>query len=312
MDAEERGREDGQRRADGQEPCPQCGRPRAGGAPCECGADAEEFSPLRVRPYVTVGEEEADGAEPEPTTYGAALPEATTPLPPVPGPGVPGAAEPEAEARDGARRKGVYVASGAAVVAVGAVAALFAGGAFSSDPGTAGPPPSVAAAEGGPSTVRTGGTQAPPSASASLSPTAGTSPSASASASPSVSASGTTPSPHDSAPGSPSASASEAASPLPTRDDVPEPPTAGPSEQRPPKGITAVVLRRGDSGPEVTELEARLRAVGIYPGRDDGHFDRALAYALTTYQVTRGATDEHGVYGADTRTKLEGETPQLG
>ncbi|WP_308800508.1 peptidoglycan-binding protein [Streptomyces sp. NEAU-H3] len=91
-----------------------------------------------------------------------------------------------------------------------------------------------------------------------------------------------------------------------------KPPTGGPSEQRPPEGVTQAVLRRGDSGPEVAKLEERLRAVGIYPGRDDGRFDRGLEYALTTYQVTRGASDEHGVYGADTRTKLEGETPQLG
>ncbi|NEA38981.1 hypothetical protein G3I42_06795, partial [Streptomyces sp. SID11385] len=136
--------------------------------------------------------------------------------------------------------------------------------------------------------------------------------SASASSSPSASASGTTPSPGVSASVSPAASASEAGSPLPTRTEVRKPPTAGPSEQRPPEGVTAAVLRRGDSGPEVTELEARLRAVGIYPGREDGRFDRTLQYALTTYQVTRGASDEHGVYGADTRTKLEGETPQLG
>ncbi|MEU6442716.1 hypothetical protein [Streptomyces sp. NPDC047046] len=155
-------------REHGQEPCPECGRQREGGAPCACGADGEEFSPLRVRPYVTVGEED-DGAEPEPTTYGGALPEATMRLPRVPGPGLPGAGEPDGEPRGGGRRKGVYVASGAAVVVVGAVAALLAGGAFSSDPATPGPAPGVAAAAE-PSTARTGGAVPSPSASASLPP----------------------------------------------------------------------------------------------------------------------------------------------
>ncbi|MYQ58331.1 hypothetical protein GTY68_14040 [Streptomyces sp. SID4926] len=317
MDAQGRGQERGQgkrqAREHGQEPCPECGRPREGGEPCGCGADGEEFSPLRVRPYVTVGEDEADGAEPVPTTYGGALPGATMRLPRVPGPGAPGTGEPAGEERGGGRRKGVYVASGAAVVVAGAVAALLAGGAFSSAPGTPGAAPGVAAAAE-PSAVRTGGTEASPSASASLSPAAGASPSSSSSAasSPSASASGTTPSPGASASGSPAVSASGAVSPLPTRTAVRKPPTGGPSEQRPPEGVTQAVLRRGDSGPEVAKLEERLRAVGIYPGRDDGRFDRGLEYALMTYQVTRGASDEHGVYGADTRTKLEGETPQLG
>ncbi|EFG65354.1 conserved hypothetical protein [Streptomyces sp. SPB074] len=236
-------------------------------------------------------------------------------------PGAPetGADAPGEEPQEGGRRKAVYVASGTALAVAGVVAALFAGGVFGPDAAAPEPAPGVATA--GPGTARTGGAEAAPGASpsssapaaASLAPSASASASASAPPSSGAPAPSTTPGPGASDPAtSPPPGASQAPPPLPTVTAPTEPPTGGPSEQRPPEGVAAPVLRRGDSGPEVGELKERLRLVGIYPGGDGDSFDRTLAYALTTYQITRGARDEHGVYGSDTRTKLEGETPQPG
>jgi hypothetical protein len=222
---------------------------------------------------------------------------------------------PVKEPRARRRRTGVYATAGAGVVAAGAVAALLAGGASSPDPaGPAAGPGVAAAAE--PGTERTDTRAAAPSGTATGSPSAapGTTAAASPSASPDVSATGAAPGSSASASASSAAGASEAASPLPTRTAVRKLPTAGPSEQRPPEGVaeTGRVLRRGDRGAEVQELEERLRLVGIYPGRTDGRFDRTLEYALGTFQLTRGVTDERGVYGADTRAELERETAQWG
>ncbi|MCF1598967.1 peptidoglycan-binding domain-containing protein, partial [Streptomyces muensis] len=71
------------------------------------------------------------------------------------------------------------------------------------------------------------------------------------------------------------------------------------------------VLRRGDQGPEVTELQLRLRQIGLYGGDVDGDFDREVESGVRTYQLTRVVLgDESGVYGAATRTSLESETSE--
>ncbi|MGI5370298.1 peptidoglycan-binding protein [Streptomyces iakyrus] len=125
-----------------------------------------------------------------------------------------------------------------------------------------------------------------PSPSRTASPSASPSPSASASASPSQS-----PSPSASLP---SASATG-------------PGQAPPDSSRQNKG--PVVLRIGDNGPEVTELQLRLRQLYLYDDDADGSFDDRLEDAVRTYQWSRGIqVDDLGVYDRETRAKLESET----
>jgi hypothetical protein len=74
---------------------------------------------------------------------------------------------------------------------------------------------------------------------------------------------------------------------------------------------TPPVLRRGSSGPEVTELELRLTQLGLYTGQASGHYNEDVEDAVSRYQWARGIQeDELGVYGAQTRAWLESETTQ--
>lgn len=60
------------------------------------------------------------------------------------------------------------------------------------------------------------------------------------------------------------------------------------------------MLREGDSGPEVEELQRRLRQIqGIYPGGEvDGRYDAEVTEAVARYQQWYGVRgDEEGVYG---------------
>jgi peptidoglycan hydrolase-like protein with peptidoglycan-binding domain len=68
------------------------------------------------------------------------------------------------------------------------------------------------------------------------------------------------------------------------------------------------VLRRGDRGPEVTELQLRLHQLYLYNDEPHGHFDEPVEQSLRTYQWSRGLQDELSVYGPKTRTLLESET----
>jgi peptidoglycan hydrolase-like protein with peptidoglycan-binding domain len=71
----------------------------------------------------------------------------------------------------------------------------------------------------------------------------------------------------------------------------------------------AQTLRRGDKGSEVTELQLRLRQLSLYTGKADGTYSGQVEDAVRRYQWARGIRgDESGVYGAATRTSLEGET----
>jgi peptidoglycan hydrolase-like protein with peptidoglycan-binding domain len=95
-------------------------------------------------------------------------------------------------------------------------------------------------------------------------------------------------------------------------------PTGAPSDSAPSPTGTArpsapgqqePVLRFGDRGPEVTELQLRLRQIGYYGGDIDGDYDREVENAVRGYQLTRVVlADESGVYGRATRTSLESET----
>ncbi|MEU7468088.1 peptidoglycan-binding domain-containing protein [Streptomyces sp. NPDC044984] len=357
-------------------PCPECGAPRnSDNTPsCACtrrasdalrdartaeAAAAEDFDPLRIRPYVELdggtgaaapdGAAEAAGA-PETPAEGPGAPEAAgapgaadetmalRAVPPEEAPGAadatsvlptplaPGTARPNATdlhlfdttrplaavpaAPDGPagtggtpprrRRRGTLFAVAGAVVAV-VGAAGWASGMFSyetpSRDGAA--PEDVRASVPDPSS-------APPSAE----PTAGAS-----SAAPTSSASpSTSPSASASTSASPSPSASTApASPSRSAEPSPTPTTTAPADsaedtEEDEGGGTGPVLRRGDQGAEVVELQQRLHEKWLYNEEIHGRFDQRVEDALRSYQWSKGLQAELGVYGPQTRARLEAET----
>ncbi|MEU8648866.1 peptidoglycan-binding domain-containing protein [Streptomyces sp. NPDC048737] len=345
-------------------PCPRCGAPRAADntPSCACArqasdalrdtreaevAAAEDFDPLRIRPYVELGQGTGAGAgsDARPEAGEAAAGDATMPLPtaavpdgiavsdatmplravppsataPVPTPLAPSGSVPsdtdlslfeaggetgggpyDDGAPRGRRRRTLLIASTGAAVAVIA-AAGFASGMFSYEP----PARDQAAPEGVRAAVPDTSTSAPPA-----------SPSTSRSASPS--ASSASPSPSESASPSPSATESSA-SPSPSRTTEPSPsasatqatPSLAPGDGADGGSDEATVLRRGDRGPEVTELQLRLRQVYLYNDEANGVFSNRVEDALRNYQWSRGIQgDELGTYGATTRTRLESETKE--
>ncbi|MGW2293546.1 peptidoglycan-binding protein [Streptomyces violaceorubidus] len=363
--------------------CPECGTPRAADntPSCACGtrasdalrdrrtaqaAAAEDFDPLRIRPYVELdgtgeppGAPDASGqhgdtptspappvSDPDATMTlravdaGAAAGSATgspggdgdtaatsaLPTPLAPSAGSPNAhdlrlfetsatarlprADPGTDGTDGGgspprrRRKGVLLsAAGAVVVVIGA--AGFASGLFSYDtPSRDGAlPEEVRASVPDPSTGEASPSAEPSTSSAAPSPSA--SPSASASASPSAEASTSA---------SPSLSASSA-SPTPSRSAEPTQSTTAPAEEAPQEsgeddhGTDGGSLQRGDQGPEVVELQQRLTEVRVYRGDLNGNYNRQVEDAVRHYQWSRGIySDGVGVYGPDTRRRLESET----
>lgn len=69
------------------------------------------------------------------------------------------------------------------------------------------------------------------------------------------------------------------------------------------------VLRLGDSGPDVADLQRRLSDVWLYHGRADGDFDQRTEHAVAMFQTWYGVQgDPSGVYGPNTRTALERRT----
>ncbi|MEV4230913.1 peptidoglycan-binding protein [Streptomyces bobili] len=338
-------------------PCPQCGALRAADntPSCACAqrasdalrdtreaevAAAESFDPLRIRPYVELGEAAGDGGEAgdvtmplpaaRPTPPGDTVSDATMTLravaqaagtAPVPTPLAPSGSTPsdtdlslfeagrdsgsgpydDGEAPHGRRRRTLLIASTGAAVAVIA-AAGFASGMFSYET----PTRDRAAAEEVRAAVPDASTSAPPE-----------SPSASRSASPSA-ASSAPASPSESASASPSATESSA-SPSPSRTTEPSP--SAPTTQTtgslaPGNGAEGgsgevTVLRRGDRGPEVTELQLRLRQLYLFNDEANGMFGNRVEEALRNYQWSRGIQgDELGEYGPASRTSLESETKE--
>lgn len=314
--------------------CPECGASRAqGGAPvCGCtqraadaardtrsaeAAAAEDFDPLRIRPYVTLPEPglaEETTPEPGPAPTPVLPPEATAPprsadvglfgLFVPEGPGGPDGASSAAEGdtspppppydddpepRRG--RTGLYAAMGA-VVAVAVLAAVL----LSPDkPRREEALPDLATRAA--SAASDSATQAPPPSTASATPSTPPSPSASSSASASSEA-------------SPSPTPSRSASPKPRTTPPPSRSTTratGSEEPAEPKADR--VLSRGDRGPEVRELQQRLRQLYLYMGDAHGTYDTQVADAVARYQYARGTQrDGRGVYGKETRAALERET----
>lgn len=116
--------------------------------------------------------------------------------------------------------------------------------------------------------------------------------------------------PPSSAPPSPAATAPATAPPSAPASASPTPahstgaPPNGPVTPGPPG-----VLRMGDYGPQVADLQRRLIQVWTYHGAVDGRYDEKTREAVATFQVWYGITaDPSGVYGPATRAALENAT----
>ncbi|WP_330304257.1 MULTISPECIES: peptidoglycan-binding domain-containing protein [unclassified Streptomyces] len=304
--------------------CPECAAPRApdGTPSCACtqrasdalrdartaeAAAAEDFDPLRIRPYVELGTE---GAGPADDASAATM--RLTALPSAP-PSAPQAADvhlfPEQPPEPGTtavpderprrRRRTAVLAVAGAVVTVVAAAGL-ASGLFSYDT----PAHDGALPEDVRASVPDASSKAPSVSPTSPSTTSAAplpvapAPSHSASASPSASESST------------SASPSRSATPTPTTTS-PSPTTTATATRDSSDERRVQTLRRGDKGPEVTELQLRLTQLALYTGADNGKFDDRVEDAVSRYQWARGITgDEQGVYGTATRASLEAETTE--
>src|SRR5664280_752327 len=57
-------------------------------------------------------------------------------------------------------------------------------------------------------------------------------------------------------------------------------------------------LQLGSSGPQVTDLQDRLRARGFDPGKSDGDFGPGTASAVKAFQRSAGFNDDGVVAGA--------------
>ncbi|KUN28699.1 peptidoglycan-binding protein [Streptomyces antibioticus] len=312
--------------------CPECGAPRGVDNTPSCGctqrasdalrdareaeqAAAEDFDPLRIRPYVAL---ESESQEPEATApvpvVPAPLPDATMQLRPVSEPPQPSTEDlslfesapadgstPDAPRSRGSRhRRTLILATAGALVTVVAAAGL-ASGLFSYD----GPerdkalPKEVRASVPDASTSSAPAspeTSAAPARPTSASPTPSASPSTSASPSPSRTSASPTPSVSTAAPSTPAAT-----DPTGTAERN----IGGSEETAPP------VLRRGAQGDEVVELELRLTQLNLYTRKPGGRYNEAVEDAVTRYQWARGIQlEEYGVYDLATRAKLESETTE--
>ena len=222
---------------------------------------------------------------------------------------VPDVAAPESpdEVPPGRRRRGVlFAVAGAVVLVVGA--AGWASGVFSYETPSRNDSAPEEVREGVPDPSSEAPSAEPTGGASDIAPTASASPSGSPSTSASPSA--TAPSP-------------TASSALPTASDrAAEPSPTGPASSAPVEAPgyedggddgddTPPVLRRGDRGGEVVELQQRLKRVFLYHDELHGQFNRRVEEAVRTYQWTRGIREEMGVYGPQTRARLEAETPEL-
>ncbi|MFJ7147935.1 peptidoglycan-binding protein [Streptomyces sp. NPDC100445] len=297
--------------------CPECGAPREpdGSPSCDCtaraaaalretrtaeAAAAEDFDPLRIRPYVADIVRDAPTGPPGPP--GPPHPPAPTAVAETGAPGAPGtpgapdtpgaadAGEPRPPRRS--RRTVPLLAAGTGIALI--AVAGFALSAYHD------PAPDRAAPEvrpGIPDAVTPGpaSASAPPPAPRPPAPSPSGPPSAPADPAPSPGSASPTPSP------TPSGSASGSASPSPSG-------TTSGSPRPTPAAVP--VLRRGDTGPQVTELQQRLRRLNLYGDRIDGVFTRPVEDAVRNYQLARGITTEPlGEYGPTTRAALQSETP---
>lgn len=296
-------------------------------------AAAEDFHPLRIRPYVTLQSPETDSGAPLPpfaegdgdgaTTMalevvkGPAYDDSTAPLPAVPS-ALPPVADTgyeldfgqEPPVPDRKQRKGpaLWLAVGAATVAVVGTAA-FAGGLFSGDDerDRALLPDMVTSAPSASDDPEASASQS--GIVGSQSPTLSASESESASASASASASGSASS--SSAAVSPSVGADSSEPVAATSSAAPDTTQATGTVKQSPEPATAATLSRGDRGAEVAELQERLAQAGLYNGPTNGQFNDRVEQAVRKYQAYKGIQgDTGGTYGPNTRRALEAETQE--
>ncbi|GHG90852.1 peptidoglycan-binding domain-containing protein [Streptomyces lanatus] len=301
------------------EGCPECGAPRAtdNTPSCGCGervsealrdartaeaAAAEDFDPLRIRPYV-----ELEGNNPAETMRLRPIPAPEQPTPhdlslfePTSTPHAAPEDRDDTRTRPARHRRTVLLGAAGALVAVVAAAGLASGmftyeaparkTALPEDVRASVPAPSTSEATAEPSAPTTEPASPSPSQSPAESPTPSPSPSSSRiTASP-------TPSPTTEPTTSPSPSKS---------DDSAEDSSSAAREPAPP------TLQRGDRGPEVTELELRLTQLGLYTRQARGNYNEGVEDAVARYQWARGIQrEEYGVYDLETRQKLESETSE--
>ncbi|QOV41083.1 peptidoglycan-binding protein [Streptomyces ferrugineus] len=326
--------------------CPECGAARAADNTPSCGcrervsdalrdartaeaAAAEDFDPLRIRPYVELeGEDAAETMQLRPTapTSGSAARPSPPSAPALPTPlaatapspstqdlslfepdATPddeaGAARAEEPAGTPRHRRTILLGAGGALVAV-ITAASLASGMFSYEA----PQRHTALPDDLRVSVPALPTSATPESSAatetgtateSASPSASGSPTESPSASPSPSRSRSTASP----------------TPAPTTEPTSAPPSTEASDSQQESAAAREpgppVLQRGDRGPEVTELELRLTQLGLYTREARGTYNEGVEDAVSRYQWARGIQrDEYGVYDLETRQRLESETTE--
>ncbi|MFE3139561.1 peptidoglycan-binding protein [Streptomyces scopuliridis] len=296
--------------------CPECGTPRAAEdrPGCDCGergarpesyakgpekkateraaeiAAAEDFDPLRIRPYVTL-----DAGPEAPRSFRTA-----GPLPPLAPTSTPAAAPVPAgggedhPAPPPVRRKPYRaVAIGAAAVAViGTVA--FAGKVLSQDAGAERARPDKAHTWLPSMSPRD---TPPPAVTPRPTPTPSATPPAAAPPPPPAPA----PTPSASRPAT-------AKAPSPSA-----PKTLSEPSREPGRAPAGGSLGPGDSGPEVMELQWRLAEVRLFYGSPDGQYDDRVAGAVGLYQSYKKIDgDPQGVYGPHTRRALEADTRGAG
>ncbi|MEU1018983.1 peptidoglycan-binding domain-containing protein [Streptomyces sp. NPDC005898] len=265
-------------------------------------AVAEDFDPLRIRPYVSLPAPPPPGTATLPTAAAGCLPSAPRGAGDGAGSAEAGAGAASGDAEAGGPRAGrgrAYVlVGGACAVAAVTAAAVFATGLFSS---AADRPTRNHALPDAP-------------APALAHPTGSTPPTARRPASPPR-----THAPSAAPPTAPKPSASPTRSGPPRQSSPPAPPpSAPPSTLRVTGSVdatgsggpaTGTPLREGDTGPGVRELQARLAQLRLYAGEPDGAYTRAVTAAVLRYQWSRGlAADRPGEYGPRTRRSLEAET----
>ncbi|WP_328871046.1 peptidoglycan-binding protein [Streptomyces sp. NBC_00287] len=292
--------------------CPECGAPRGTDSTPSCActerasealrdareaqaAAAEDFDPLRIRPYV-----ELDGtAELDPSST---MPLSTPLAPPVVEPSATDihlfeetTPQPAQEERARGRRGKVLLLGAAGAVVAVVAAAGMASGLFSYES----PTRDTALPEAVRASVPDPTPSEPKPAPESKSPTP-------ASASP-------TPSPTKSETPSPSASSASptpSGTPTPTQTSTPARASDAPPAETTPDPDPPI-LRRGDKGAEVTELQLRLHQLYLYNGDINGNFNEQVENALKNYQWSRGVgVDNLGVYDTETRASLESETSE--
>ncbi|WP_327721481.1 peptidoglycan-binding domain-containing protein [Streptomyces sp. NBC_00490] len=262
---------------------------------------AEDFDPVRIRPFVEIGDDATS-----PDVYATSAESETQPAdqpagdrqgredatsPPVDPPDVPRSDD---NTQNSPRRRRIALGTGMGAAAAVLLTGCLVGGFLWYDS-----PDRDGSLSGG---VRAG---LPDERSTAVDPS-----------SPAPSASMTSAQPSPSATSSPDTTTTTTTDSLPPTGTTPSPTSSsatvtGSPTSTPSQGEAAPVLRLGDRGPEVIELQLRLRQTGFFAGEADGVYDREVENAVRAYQLTRVVVDdEPGVYGPATRTSLESETSE--